>query len=231
VPPVAEAVIWGGTGQARVVARLLEHLGVRIGCVCDRDPAVAAPVPGVDLFHDERAFLDWLSAREPASTGFVAAIGGNGGASRLTVHAYLVSLGLAPLSVVHPTAWVDGTSTAGDGAQILAMAAVGVGATLGRQCIVNTNATVDHDCRLGDGVHVMPGAVVAGEVELEHWSVIGSNATVLPRVRVGAAAVVGAGAVVTRDVAPGATVVGVPARPRPREEPFVHHDPDPWVRR
>ena len=45
---------------------------------------------------------------------------------------------------------------------------------------------------------------------------IGSNATILGGVTIGAGALVGAGAVVTRDVAPGATVTGVPARTRPR---------------
>ena len=44
---------------------------------------------------------------------------------------------------------------------------------------------------------------------------IGAGALVLPGVTVGDGAVVGAGAVVTRDVAPGATVVGNPARPLP----------------
>lgn len=41
---------------------------------------------------------------------------------------------------------------------------------------------------------------------------IGAGAIVLPGVTVGDGAVVGAGAVVTRDVAPGATVAGSPAR-------------------
>ena len=41
---------------------------------------------------------------------------------------------------------------------------------------------------------------------------IGANATILPGVTVGAGALVGAGAVVTKDVAPGVTVVGNPAR-------------------
>ena len=43
---------------------------------------------------------------------------------------------------------------------------------------------------------------------------IGSGAVILAGVTIGAGALVGAGAVVTRDVAPGQTVAGVPARSR-----------------
>ena len=42
---------------------------------------------------------------------------------------------------------------------------------------------------------------------------IGRGVMVLPGVTIGDGAVIGANAVVTRDVAPGAVVVGVPARP------------------
>ena len=41
---------------------------------------------------------------------------------------------------------------------------------------------------------------------------IGSGATILCGVTIGEDAMIGAGAVVTRDVAPGETVAGVPAR-------------------
>lgn len=45
---------------------------------------------------------------------------------------------------------------------------------------------------------------------------IGGGALVLPGVTIGDDAIVGAGSVVTRDVAPGATVIGNPARPHAR---------------
>jgi len=60
---------------------------------------------------------------------------------------------------------------------------------------------------------VLPGANVSGNVVLEDDVTVGSGAVVLQGLRVGAGAFVGAGAVVTHDVAPGAVVVGSPARP------------------
>ena len=47
---------------------------------------------------------------------------------------------------------------------------------------------------------------------VERRATLGSGAVVLGGVRIGAGALVGAGAVVTRDVGPGETVAGVPAR-------------------
>jgi sugar O-acyltransferase (sialic acid O-acetyltransferase NeuD family) len=226
--PVTGAVVWGGTGQASVVHRLLLELGIATKCICDRDQSVESPVPGVPIFHGEKDFLVWLSAVDRRKVGFVAAIGGSGGRSRLAVHDYLTGLHVEPISVVHPTSWVDATAMLGSGHQILAMAAVGVQVTLGRQCIVNTNATVDHDCHLGDGVHVMPGATIAGEVEIGDGVVIGSNATILPRRVIGDGALVGAGAVVVHDIRPGETVVGVPARAAAKQSPAVSQDRDPW---
>jgi UDP-2-acetamido-3-amino-2,3-dideoxy-glucuronate N-acetyltransferase len=52
---------------------------------------------------------------------------------------------------------------------------------------------------------------------VERGAALGSGAIVLGGVRIGAGALVGAGAVVTRDVAPGETVSGVPARARARQ--------------
>jgi acetyltransferase-like isoleucine patch superfamily enzyme len=51
-----------------------------------------------------------------------------------------------------------------------------------------------------------------GKTVVRRGASIGANATILPGISIGAKAMIGAGAVVTRDVPPGAIVVGNPGR-------------------
>jgi acetyltransferase-like isoleucine patch superfamily enzyme len=62
-----------------------------------------------------------------------------------------------------------------------------------------------------DGSPQAPGDWTLVETHVEEGASIGSGATILGGLRIGKGAMVGAGAVVTRDVPPGATVVGNPA--------------------
>ncbi len=100
-------------------------------------------------------------------------------------------------------------------------------AFLNTGCVVLDTAPVRIGARtlLGPGVHIYCAVHALGIEERrrdleravpvtigdEVW--IGGGAIILPGVTIGDGAVVGAGAVVTRDVAPGARVVGNPARP------------------
>ena len=77
------------------------------------------------------------------------------------------------------------------------------------------------DSDVGHDVNVGAGSITANyDGEQKHRTVIGdgvhlgSDTVMVAPVTLGAGARTGAGAVVTHDVAPGATVIGVPARPR-----------------
>jgi acetyltransferase-like isoleucine patch superfamily enzyme len=88
---------------------------------------------------------------------------------------------------------------------------------IGRCFHANLYSFVEHDCQIGDFVTFAPAVRCNGNVHIGDHAYIGTGAVIRqgsatkPLV-IGAGAVVGMGAVVTRDVAPGTTVVGNPAR-------------------
>lgn len=217
---VREAVFWGATGQARVLRECLEHRGIKLTALFDDTRGLVSPFPDVPLYEGRDGFEQWLAtAGDPAAIGCLVAIGGEHGAPRVRIQRLLRSRGLAPLTVIHPTAFVASNATLGEGCQILPHAVVAVDCHLGLSCIVNSSASVDHEGRLADGVHLAPGARLAGCVSVERFAMVGTGAVVLPRVRIGEGAVIGAGAVVLRDVAPWTVVAGNPARVVGSREP------------
>jgi sugar O-acyltransferase (sialic acid O-acetyltransferase NeuD family) len=209
-------ILWGGTGQAKVVRPILEDSGVHVIAVFDDTEGLQAPFSDIPLLHGSR-FDEWRLGMGSERIGFSVTIGNPHGRARLRIAERLQGAGLVPVTAVHPTAWIAESAVVGAGCQILAGAIVAVEAVLGRHCIVNTRAAVDHECVIDDAVEIGPGATLTGCVRVGTAAWIAAGATVLPRVRIGADAVVGAGAVVIRDVPANTTVVGVPARAMTRE--------------
>ena len=215
LPP--DVILWGGTGQAKVVRPIIEYYGSKVVAVFDNTPNLPTPFPDVELYHGHKQFEVWIKSRNRKEIGFCVAIGNPHGRVRIRLHDLLVKEGLTPVTVVHPTAWVADNATIGSGSQILAGAVIAPEARIGRQCIINTNASVDHEDVLEDGVEVAPGATLCGLVHVGINAWICAGATVLPHIRIGADAIVGAGAVVMKDVPDGITVVGIPATPVSKE--------------
>ncbi|MBA3512240.1 serine O-acetyltransferase EpsC [Sphingomonas sp.] len=94
--------------------------------------------------------------------------------------------------------------------------------------VIGETAEIGHDVTIYQNVTLggtNPSTGVGGKRHptLRDRVVVGSGAQILGPVEVGEGAKVGANAVVTKDVAPSATVVGIPARPVPVDT--VHYSP------
>lgn len=117
-------------------------------------------------------------------------------------------------TVIHPSAYLARGVKVREGSVVCAGAIVQPDATIGRHTILNTGSSVDHDCNVGNFVHIAPGVRLCGNVRIRSAAFLGVGSSVLPGLTVGAGATIGAGAVVVRDISPGATATGVPARVR-----------------
>ena len=115
-------------------------------------------------------------------------------------------------TVVHPSVLVGHDVAIAEGAVVLAGAIVQAGSGVGPHSIIAIGAVLSHDSHIGSFTHIGPGAALAGRVTVQDGAFVGTGASIIPGITIGFDAVVGAGAVVIRDVPPGATVVGNPAR-------------------
>ena len=112
---------------------------------------------------------------------------------------------------------------------------------IGDNVLIGTYAVLDGHCKLGSNISIQTGAYITINTTIEDnvfigpyvvttndkymvagakligptikkGAKIGANSTILPGIVIGEGAVVGSGSVVTKDVAPGKTVAGNPAR-------------------
>lgn len=209
--------IIGTGGFAREVlpvarAFLKHHAGLKIepGRIVFVDRDGGAPIGGAPVLSEVE-----FTALE-GGRYFAIAIGD--GAARQTIAERLEAAGCRPLSIHADNVLLPDDLDCGPGAVFQPFSMVTADARIGRQFQCNIYAYVAHDCVIGDFVTLAPRASINGNVVVEDHVYVGTGAVIRqgtadnPLV-LGRGCVIGMGAVVTKDVAPGVTVVGNPARP------------------
>jgi len=111
---------------------------------------------------------------------------------------------------------------------------IGPGVVIGSNCKIQNNSMIYEPAKIGAGVFIGPGVILTNDkhpratkptgeklgpddwnlvgVTVDDQASVGAGAICVAPIKVGAGSLIGAGAVVTRDVPPGETWVGIPAR-------------------
>lgn len=142
-------------------------------------------------------------------------------AQRRRVDRAAFAWGRRAASAIHPEVSLGSRLFLGPGLVMAAGARMTTNITTGRHVHLNLNATVSHDCVVGDYVTITPGVNVSGNVRIGDGVWLGTGATVNQGLEIGNDTIVGAGAGVIRDLPPGVTAVGIPARPLTRRTPSL----------
>jgi sugar O-acyltransferase (sialic acid O-acetyltransferase NeuD family) len=204
-------VVVGAGGFGREVLDVIEAINDAGGDLEFLGFVDDGPVDEELLARRSAPILGPIDALGTMAVSYVVAIGS--ASARQAVTQRLAGGACTPAILVHPVSTVGGDNRIGAGCILTAGSRVTTNITLGSHVQLHVNSTVGHDSILGNFVSVFPGATVSGNVTLGCGATVGTGANVLPGITVGEGAYVGAGAVVTRDVEPGRTVMGAPARP------------------
>jgi sugar O-acyltransferase (sialic acid O-acetyltransferase NeuD family) len=203
-------IILGAGGFAREVADVFRDLGPNSGYevlgFVERDASRKG-----ELLNDLYILGGVDDVGDLALLHAVAGSGDIGPRERQV--AEITEHGLLPVTVVHPSVIMSPFVMLGEGTIVCAGTILTNNIVIGKHVVLNLGVTVGHDVTIGACSVVSPGVHISGWVTIGSDCYLGTGAVVLPRVTIGDGAVVGAGAVVTKDVAPGSTVVGIPARP------------------
>jgi sugar O-acyltransferase (sialic acid O-acetyltransferase NeuD family) len=205
-------VILAAGGHAAVLAATLKANGAAVAGFTDPDVKLRGRViEGVKVLGPDTT----LDGAKPSAVRLVNGLGAmRDTGARRRLYERFRARGFRFKPVAAKSAEVARSAVLAEGCQVLTRAVVHPRARIGENAVINTAAVVEHDAVVGAHAFVSPGAVLCGGAKVGEGAFIGARAVVLPGVSVGAGARLGAGAVATRDVRPGKTAVGVPAKER-----------------
>lgn len=141
---------------------------------------------------------------------FVCAIGNP--APRKSVCNALASRGAKFVTLIHPKALVCASSRVGEGCVLFPFAVVDGRTEIREHCVLYFHASVGHQVTVGPYSMLLAGSLVGSRCELGEGVVMATNSFSRTGIRIGDDALVGACSFAAKDITPGYSVLGVPAR-------------------
>jgi len=113
---------------------------------------------------------------------------------------------------IHNRAWISKGVTVGRGCIIYPGTTINFGSEIGDFVVMNVNCSLGHHTEVGKFSSFAPGVKTGGHTVIAEEVEMGIGASTLQDIRIGNGGIVGGNSMVIRDVEPGTTVAGVPAK-------------------
>lgn len=116
------------------------------------------------------------------------------------------------ITLIHPTAIISEKTKIGKGCMISPRVGVGTESEIGDFCLIQDNAVIGHDVHVGNYCRIDCNVVLVADVNLDDGVCVHTSSVVNHKVHIGENAMVGALSFVIRNVKPGTSVQGNPAK-------------------
>lgn len=202
-------IIIGAGGMGRTVySNALESVGY--GDAFEVKGFIDDDLHALDGFPNYPPVIGTISGYLPeADDVFVCSIGG---ASRKPCMENIISRGGEFINVIHRTARLLTNVVIGKGNFIGADTVIGNDVVIGNYNMIQSYTIIGHDVRMGDFNRIDTRVTCVGGVVIEDEVNIHTSAVINHKVTVGSKSRVAALSFVIKDVKPGTTVIGNPAK-------------------
>ncbi len=187
--------IYGMGGHGKVVAQIARAVGFET-------------IVWIDDAAKEAVSFETFLTEHPASP---IALGIGSNIARESVFNKMISAGIIPKTLIHPSAVIAEDTVIAEGCVVMPLVVINTETVIEAGVIINTNVVVEHECRIGRFSHISPKVGLAGAVSVGERTHIGIGSSVIQCLNIGSDTVVGAGAVVVTDLPDTVLAVGVPA--------------------
>lgn len=215
---MADILIYGASGHAKVIIDIIEKSGIHniIGLV--DDTGSVTNLMGYHVTDNICSYLD-----KGVSAGLIA-VGDNWSRSKLVSKVLDVCPDFEFVTAIHPSVKIARDVTIGKGTVVMAGCNINSCTQINDHCIINTGSNVDHDCTIDSFASLSPGVTLGGTVVIGAFTAVGLGASVIQKMEIGMHAIIGAGSVVVRSIPSYCVAYGNPCRfVRNREvnEPYL----------
>ena len=116
------------------------------------------------------------------------------------------------LSFIHPSVFLGGFNTFGEGVVIFPNCYIGYKSDIGKGTVIQSNSVVEHHNKIGSFVNINPGLTTGGFTSVGDFVAVSMSVDILNRINIETRAQIGAGSLVMKDCKANTLYYGRPAK-------------------